>query len=69
MNEEMKQLNPEDLEMAAGGFTVRDPGSYYEQKFVFTQEEVDLLNKGICPKCRKTFGREAISEHVRNCFA
>ncbi len=68
MNEKIKKLNPDDLENVAGGYTVRDPGSY-DQRFVFTQEEIDLLEKGICPKCKKTFGREAIYEHLKNCFA
>ena len=65
MNEKIKKLNLDDLEIAAGGFTVKEP---YEQRFVFSQEEIDLLNKGICPKCRKTFAREAIYEHLKNCF-
>ncbi len=67
MNEENKNLNPDDLKNVAGGFTIKGPESY-DQRFVFTQEEVDLLKKGICPKCKKTFGREAIFEHLRNCL-
>ena len=67
MDEGIKKISPDELDIVAGGFTAKEPGSY-EQKFVFSQEEINLLDKGICPKCKKTIGREAIFEHLKNCL-
>jgi|GEM_PF-1953777 len=39
------EINDEGLEKASGGYTMRDPGTGYQIRTTFTDEEADKLNK------------------------
>jgi len=40
-----KKNGDENLEKASGGYTMRDPGTGYQIRTTFTDEEADKLNK------------------------
>jgi hypothetical protein len=43
-----KELKIDELEKVAGGAMEIDPGPFYQRRYVFTQEEVEILkNNGI----------------------
>lgn len=58
MADDNKNLNVEELNGVAGGFTDHDVPR--EQRFAFTKEEAEQLfhatQKGICPYCGKMIG-------------
>ena len=74
MSEEIKkeaqdtELNPNELEQVSGGWT--DPFER-EERFVFSKEEMEKMEKGICPICNKRIesgtGFMKIWEHAKNC--
>lgn len=76
MSEEIKkeaqdaEINPEDLNQAAGGYTVHDKDAGGDQ-FKVTEEEAKKLdaymlrNSGICPRCGNAFAdRSEIENHI-----
>ena len=74
MSEEIKkevndtELNPNELKQVSGGWT--DPFER-EERFVFSKEELEKMEKGICPICNKRIesGTDFMKvwEHARNC--
>ena len=76
MNEEIKKLNPEDLENVAGGtigqgvnggFEIVDgSGNGNAIGYYNTLEEAEFAASGICPRCGKVFsGKQAIDGHIK----
>ena len=51
MSEEIKkeaqdmELNPEELDKASGGYTEYDPGAFFKLRFVFTEQEVQIIQR------------------------
>ena len=51
MNEEIKKeaqdtkLNPEELDKVSGGYTEYDPGWCFQLRFVFTEQEVQTIQR------------------------
>ena len=51
MSEEIKkeaqdvELNPEELGKASGGYTEYDPGAFFKLRFVFTEQEVQIIQR------------------------
>ena len=49
MSEEIKkeaqdvELNPEELDKASGGYTEYDPGWCFKNRFIFTEQEVQII--------------------------
>ena len=74
MNEEIKkeaqdvELNPNELKQVSGGWT--DPFER-EERVVFSKEELEKMEKGICPICNKRIesGTDFMKvwEHAKNC--
>ena len=74
MSEEIKkeaqdtELNPNELEQVSGGWT--DPFER-EERVVFSKEELEKMEKGICPICNKRIesGTDFMNawEHAKNC--
>ena len=76
MSEEIKkeaqnaELNPEELSQVAGGYTNHDE---YEERFIISEEEMQKMNKGICPVCNKKIesGTDIdimiVWAHAKNC--
>ena len=74
MSEEIKkeaqdtELNPEELKQVSGGWT--DPFER-EERVVFSKEELEKMEKGICPICNKRIesGTDFMKvwEHAKNC--
>ena len=74
MSEEIKkeaqdtELNPNELEQVSGGWT--DPFER-EERVVFSKEELEKMEKGICPICNKRIesGTDFMKvwEHAKNC--
>jgi hypothetical protein len=74
MSEEIKkevqdtELNPNELKQVSGGWT--DPFER-EERFVFSKEELEKMEKGICPICNKRIesGTDFMKvwEHAKNC--
>lgn len=74
MSEESKkeaqdaELNPNELKQVSGGWT--DPFER-EERFVFSKEELEKMEKGICPICNKRIesGTDFMKvwEHAKNC--
>ena len=76
MSEEIKKLNPEDLENVAGGMIGQGDNGEYEivdgsgnaiGSYYNTLEEAKFAASGICPRCGKTFsGKQAIDNHIKS---
>ena len=74
MSEEIKkeakdaELNPNELKQVSGGWT--DPFKR-EERVVFSKEELEKMEKGICPICNKRIesGTDFMKvwEHAKNC--
>ena len=74
MSEESKkeaqdaELNPNELKRVSGGWT--DPFER-EERVVFSKEELEKMEKGICPICNKRIesGTDFMKvwEHAKNC--
>ena len=74
MSEESKkeaqeaELNPNELKQVSGGWT--DPFER-EERVVFSKEELEKMEKGICPICNKRIesGTDFMKvwEHAKNC--
>lgn len=74
MSEEIKketqdaELNPNELKQVSGGWT--DPFER-EERVVFSKEELEKIEKGICPICNKRIesGTDFMKvwEHAKNC--
>ena len=74
MSEEIKkeaqdvEINPEELKQVSGGWT--DPFER-EERVVFSKEELEKMEKGICPICNKRIesGTDFMKvwEHAKNC--
>ena len=74
MSEEIKkevqdvELNPNELKQVSGGWT--DPFER-EERVVFSKEELEKMEKGICPICNKRIesGTDFMKvwEHAKNC--
>lgn len=74
MSEESKkeaqdaELNPNELKQVSGGWT--DPFER-EERVVFSKEELEKIEKGICPICNKRIesGTDFMKvwEHAKNC--
>ena len=74
MSEEIKkkaqdaELNPEELDKVAGGFTDHFKR---EERFVFSEEEMKKMKNGICPICNQKIGSGTdimkVWEHAKNC--
>ena len=51
MSEEIKkdaqdmELNPEELDKASGGYTEYDPGWCFQLRFIFTEQEVQIIQR------------------------
>ncbi len=51
MSEEIKkdaqdmELNPEELDKASGGYTEYDPGWCFQLRFIFTESEVQIIQR------------------------
>jgi len=51
MSEEIKkeaqdaELNPEEMDKASGGYTEYDPGAFFKLRFVFTEQEVQIIQR------------------------
>ena len=51
MSEEIKkeaqdvELNPEELDKASGGYTEYDPGWCFKLRFIFTESEVQIIQR------------------------
>ena len=51
MSEEIKkeaqdvELNPEELDKVSGGYTEYDPGWCFQLRFVFTEQEVQIIQR------------------------
>ena len=51
MSEEIKketqdaQLNPEELDKVSGGYTEYDPGVFFQLRFIFTEQEVQTIQR------------------------
>ena len=62
------ELNPNELKQVSGGWT--DPFER-EERFVFSKEELEKMEKGICPICNKRIesGTDFMKvwEHAKNC--
>ncbi len=76
MSEEIKNLNPEELENVAGGmigqgvnggFEIVDgSGNGNAIGYYNTLEEAEFAASGICPRCGKVFsGKQAIDGHIK----
>ena len=74
MSEEIKKLNPEDLENVAGGLIGQGDGGGFEIVdgsgnaigTYKTLEEAEFAASGICPRCGKVFsGKQAIDNHIK----
>ena len=62
------ELNPNELKQVSGGWT--DPFER-EERIVFSKEELEKMEKGICPVCNQKIesGTDIMKvwEHARNC--
>ena len=62
------ELNPNELKQVSGGWT--DPFER-EERVVFSKEELEKMEKGICPICNKRIesGTDFMKvwEHAKNC--
>ena len=76
MSEEIKNLNPEELENVAvgmigqgvsGGFEIVDgSGNGNAIGYYNTLEEAEFAASGICPRCGKVFSdTQAIDNHIK----
>ncbi len=76
MSEEIKNLNPEELESVAGGmigqgvnggFEIVDgSGNVIGSTYYNTLEEAEFAASGICPRCGKVFSdTQAIDNHIK----
>ena len=51
MSEEIKkeaqdvELNPEDMHKVSGGYTEYDPGMFFQLRFIFTESEVQIIQR------------------------
>jgi len=51
MSEEIKkeaqdaQMNPEELDKVSGGYTEYDPGAFFKLRFIFTESEVQIIQR------------------------
>ena len=51
MSEEIKkeaqdtEINPEELDKASGGYTEYDPGWCFQLRFIFTESEVQIIQR------------------------
>ena len=51
MSEEIKkeaqdvELNPEELDKASGGYTEYSPGALFKNRFIFTEQEVQIIQR------------------------
>ena len=62
------ELNPNELKQVSGGWTAPVER---EERFVFSKEELEKMEKGICPICNKRIesGTDFMKvwEHAKNC--
>ena len=76
MSEEIKNLNPEELENVAGGKIGEGGDGWYEIVdgsgngnaigYYNTLEEAEFAASGICPRCGKVCsGKQAIDDHIK----
>ncbi len=75
MSEEIKNLNPEELENVAGGmigqgvnggFEIVDGSGNVIGSTYNTLEEAKFAASGICPRCGKVFSdTQAIDNHIK----
>ena len=45
MNEENKMLSLEELDKVSGGYTEYSPGALFRNRFIFTEQEVQTIQK------------------------
>ena len=65
MSEEIKNLNPEELENVAGGM-IGGSGNGNAIGYYNTLEEAEFAASGICPRCGKVFSdTQAIDNHIK----
>ena len=52
-----KEINDDDLEKAIGGFAYRDPGIFWQDRFMFTYDEAEEIKrqKGISLEANKEY--------------
>jgi hypothetical protein len=64
MAEDMKELKFDELENISGGALEIDPGPFYQHRYIFTKEEVEILkNNGIYGiEADQLYNRSALNE-------
>ena len=68
MSEEIKkeaqdaELNPEELDKASGGYTEYDPGWCFQLRFIFTESEVQIIQRLL--NVTLEAGREYIADEL-----
>ena len=69
MSEEIKkevqdvELNPEELDKASGGYTEYSPGALFNNRFIFTESEVQLIQREL--NVTLEAGREYIADELK----
>ena len=69
MSEEIKketqdaQLNPEELDKVSGGYTEYSPGALFKNRFIFTEQEVQIIQREL--NVTLEAGREYIADELK----
>ena len=69
MSEEIKmeaqdaELNPEEMDKVSGGYTEYDPGAFFKLRFVFTEQEVQIIQREL--NVTLEAGREYIADELK----
>ena len=69
MSEEIKkeaqdvELNQEELDKASGGYTEYDPGWCFQLRFIFTEQEVQIIQREL--NVTLEAGREYIADELK----
>ena len=69
MSEEIKkeaqdvELNQEELDKVSGGYTEYDPGAFFKNRFIFTEQEVQIIQREL--NVTLEAGREYIADELK----